>query len=136
MAATECPPAHFAATLPKKAFQAPLIKQTTFVCSLSRARNRGNVSAKALLTHGLLDRAVAEQVLDRARIVPGVGERIAASVTEHMGVGRRQSCPLADALEKPADGIRREWAAAGCLRAESLLQLVQLHQFRSPRPLQ
>ena len=41
-----------------------------------------------------------------------------------MGVGRRQSCPLADALEKPADGIRREWAAAGCLRAENLLQLV------------
>ena len=56
---------------------------------------------------------MTKPILKCARIVAGVGEGIAAGVSQHVRMDReRQSCALADALYQAVDGIRSEWPAA------------------------
>jgi len=52
--------------------------------------------------------------LNPPRIVPRIGQRVAAGVPEHMDVDaeERQAGALADALHKQIDSVRGEWPAA------------------------
>src|ERR1700760_3968596 len=61
----------------------------------------------------VLDRPVAKPILDRPRIMPRIGQSEAAGVAEHVGVYLVvKSCALANALDKPIDGVRRERSTA------------------------
>lgn len=54
----------------------------------------------------------AEPILDGPRVVAGFGERIAAAITQHVGVDGPQSRSRSDALDVAVDGARCERAAA------------------------
>jgi hypothetical protein len=56
---------------------------------------------------------MAEPVLNRPCIVPGVGQCIAACMAKHVDVDlERQARAAADTFYKAVDGVRRERAAA------------------------
>jgi hypothetical protein len=56
---------------------------------------------------------MAEPILNRPRIMAGIGQGIAAAVAQHMRVNRnRQRSTLANALDLPVDGVGGEWSAA------------------------
>ena len=52
--------------------------------------------------------------LNAPRIVPRIGQRVAAGVPQHVEVdgGERQAGTLADTLHKQIDSIRAEWPVA------------------------
>ena len=57
----------------------------------------------------MLDRLVAEIVLDGPRIVAVMGELVAAGVPQHVDVNREAELgPFANVLDLPIDGVRRE----------------------------
>jgi len=61
------------------------------------------------VTDGMLDRRVAEIVLDGPRIVAVIGELVAAGVPQHVDVNREAELgPFANVLDLPIDGVRRE----------------------------
>ena len=61
------------------------------------------------VTDGMLDRLVAEIVLDGPRIVAVMGELVAAGVPQHVDVNREAELgPFANVLDLPIDGVRRE----------------------------
>jgi hypothetical protein len=83
----------------------------------------------------MLDRPVAQPVLDRPRVVPLIGQGVAAGVPEHVDVHRQADrCFLADALDQAIDGIGGERRAAligkhkGCARRLITPQLAQRPQ--------
>ena len=56
---------------------------------------------------------MAKPVLIRQRIVPCIGQRIAAAVTEHVCMYREiEASTLAKPFNVPVNRIRRKWSAA------------------------
>jgi hypothetical protein len=56
---------------------------------------------------------MTEPILDCSRIIASIGQGVAASVPEHVGVNLvGESGARASALNKPIDGVRGERAAA------------------------
>src|SRR5690348_16217059 len=65
------------------------------------------------IANGVLDRAVTEPRLNSPRVIPRIGERIAAGMSQHVDVHReRQTGALGYGLHKQVDGIRGERSAA------------------------
>ena len=65
------------------------------------------------VTDGMLDRLVAEIVLDGPRIVAVIGELVAAGVPQHVDVNREAELgPFANVLDLSIERIRRERRAA------------------------
>jgi hypothetical protein len=89
----------------------------------------------------MLDRLVAEIVLDGPRVVVVIGELVAAGVAQHVDVNREAELrPFADVLDLPIEGIRREWGAALTgehklgVRIERLLRTRRRGPFRKAEP--
>jgi len=60
----------------------------------------------------MLDRAVAEPILQRPRIMPCIRQSVAAGMPEHVTVNREgESRALANAFDHPIDSVRCERAA-------------------------
>jgi hypothetical protein len=60
----------------------------------------------------VLDIFVSEVILQRAGIMPGVRQRVAAGVTEHVSVRlERQAGFLSGPLDDPVERIGCEWTA-------------------------
>ena len=56
---------------------------------------------------------MAKPILDRPRIVPCIGQGVAAAVTEHVAMHREiEASTLANAFDVPINRVRREWSAA------------------------
>ena len=56
---------------------------------------------------------MAEPIVNAPRVVAGVGQGVAASVPEHVGVSRKgEAGAPADAFDQPIDGVGRKGAPA------------------------
>lgn len=55
---------------------------------------------------------MTQAILDRSRVMAGVGQGVPTAVPQHMGMNSRQAGALADALDLSAYRIGRERAAA------------------------
>jgi hypothetical protein len=57
------------------------------------------------VSHGVLDRSMAEPILNGPRVAAGIGQGVAAGVPEHVGMdGKGEASARTDALDEP---IRR-----------------------------
>src|SRR6516165_9198642 len=71
------------------------------------------------VARGVGDRHMTEPILDRAGIDAVVGQLVAAAMAQHVEVdGKWNAGPLADDLDQPVDGVRRERRAT--LRGEDV----------------
>ena len=62
---------------------------------------------------GVLDRAMTKPILNCSCVMPGVGQRVAAGVPQHVDVNlKREARTLADALDQAIDSVGGEWGAA------------------------
>ena len=69
--------------------------------------------AQLRVAHRMLDRSMAEPVLNSTRLVASIRQRIAAGVAQHVGVYRKaEASALADALNQAINRVRGEWSAA------------------------
>lgn len=56
---------------------------------------------------------MAQPVLKRSRIVPGIGLCVAAGMPQHMDVNQEvEAGALPNAFNQPINSIRREWTTA------------------------
>jgi hypothetical protein len=70
----------------------------------------------------MLNRAMAQPVLESARIVAGIRQCVTARMPEHVAMdGEVESSPLADALDQSVHCVWRERAAA--FRAEHVARV-------------
>jgi hypothetical protein len=69
--------------------------------------------ARFCIAGRVLDGAMAEPILNCPRVVPFVGQGVAAGMPQHVHVNlEREAGAFADALDQAMDGIGREWRAA------------------------
>jgi hypothetical protein len=70
---------------------------------------------------------MAEPILDASRVMARIGQGVAASVAEHVGMDQKaEAGALADALDQAVDGVGRErttalascGASTGCPRPD------------------
>ena len=85
----------------------------------------------------MLDRTVAEPVLDEPCVMTRIGQGITAGVAQHMSMDpERQLGALANGFHEAVDGVRRERPAALSLEDKRTrripLQLAQHAQFITP----
>ena len=65
------------------------------------------------VAHRMLDVLVAEPGLQSARIVPGIGQRIAAAMAQHVRMDRKWHLrPGPDPAEQRMKSLRRHWPLA------------------------
>ena|SRR6476660_4895874 len=83
----------------------------------------------------MLNRPMAKPILQRPRIMPRIGQGIAARMPKHVTVNREgKACTLADPLDQPINGVGRERTAALGRKDEAALgelpaQLAQCPDF-------
>src|SRR5450631_780280 len=69
--------------------------------------------AQCRVSRGVLDRDMAQPVLDCSGVDTAIGQRVAARMPQHVEVDRkRKLCARADGLDQPVDGVWRERRAA------------------------
>jgi hypothetical protein len=96
--------------------------------------------AQLRVARRVLDRPVAEPVLNAPRVVVGIGQGVAPGVAQHASVDRKgEAGARADALDVAVDGIGRERAAAPWRRhhacvSERRPSAARCQQQRTPSP--
>jgi hypothetical protein len=72
------------------------------------------------VSHGVLDRSMAEPILDCPGVVAGVRQRVSAAVPQHVGMDQEvEAGALPNALDQAVDRIGRKWSVLLGLKHEA-----------------